>query len=77
MVDTEIRLIMFLQPVMEKFYIVSKIRLGADCGLDPELLISKFRLKLKNVGKTTRPFTYDLNQIPSDYIVEVTNIFKG
>ena len=77
MVDTEIRLIMFLQPMMEKFYIVSKIRLGADCGLDPELLISKFRLKLKNVGKTTRPFTYDLNQIPSDYIVEVTNIFKG
>ena len=77
MVDTEIRLVMFLQPVMEKFYIVSKIRLGADCGLDPELLISKFRLKLKNVGKTTRPFTYDLNQIPSDYIVELTNVFKG
>ena len=50
---------------------------GADCGSDHELLIAKFRLKLKKVGKTTRPFWYDLNQIPYDYIVEVTNRFKG
>ena len=55
---------MFLQPMMEKFYTVSKIRLGADCGSDHELLISKFTLKLKNVGETTRPFTYNLNEIP-------------
>ena len=46
---------------------------GADCGSDHELLIAKFRLKLKKVGKTTRPFKYDLNQIPYDYTVEVTN----
>ena len=52
-------------------------RLGADCGSDHELLIAKFRLKLKKVGKTTRPFRYDLNQIPHDYTVEVTNRFKG
>ena len=50
---------------------------GADCGSDHELLIAKFRLKLKKVGKTTRPFRYDLNQIPYDYTVEVTNRFKG
>ena len=48
-----------------------------DCGSDHELLIVKFRLKLKKVGKTTRPFRYDLNQIPYDYTVEVTNRFKG
>ena len=48
---------------MEKLYTVSKTRLGADCGSDHELLIAKFRLKLKKVGKTTRPFRYDLNQI--------------
>ena len=53
----------------------AKTRLGADCGSDHELLIAKFRLKLKKVEKTTRPFRYDLNQIPSDYIVEVTNRF--
>ena len=52
-------------------------RPGADCGSDHELLIAKFRLKLKKVGKTTRPFRYDLNQIPYDYTVEVTNRFKG
>ena len=56
---------------------VSTIRLGADCGSDDELLIAKFRLKLKKVGKTTRPFRYDLNQIPDNYTVEVTNKFKG
>ena len=50
---------------------------GADCGSDNELLIAKFRLKLKEVGKTTRPFRYDLNQIPNDYTVEVRNRFKG
>ena len=50
---------------------------GADCGSDHRLLIAKFRLKLKKVGKTTRPFRYDLNQIPYDYTVEVTNRFKG
>ena len=48
----------------------------ADCGSDHKLLIPKFRLKLKKVGKTTRPFRYDLNQIPYDYTVEVTNRFK-
>ena len=52
-------------------------RPGADCGSDHELLIAKFRLKLKKVGKTTRPFRYDLNQIPYDYRVEVRNRFKG
>ena len=62
---------------MEKLYTVSKSRLGADCGSDHELLIAKFRLKLKKVGKTTRSFRYDLNKIPYDYIVEVTNRFKG
>ena len=62
---------------MEKLYTVSKKkRPGADCGSDHELLIAKFRLKLKKVGKTTRPFRYDLNQIPYDYTLEVTNIFK-
>ena len=54
----------------------AKIRLGADCGSDNELLIAKFRLKLKKVGKTTRPLRYDLNQIPYDYTVEVRNRFK-
>ena len=55
----------------------TKTRPGADCGSDHELPIAKFRFKLKKVGKTTRPFRYDLNQIPYDYIVEVTNRFKG
>ena len=55
----------------------AKTRLGADCGSDYELLIAKFRLKLKKVGKTTRPFRYDLNQILYNYTVEVTNRFKG
>ena len=55
----------------------AKTRLGADCGSDHELLIVKCRLKLKKVGKTTRPFRYDLNQIPYDYTVEVRNRFKG
>ena len=53
------------------------MRLGTDCGSDHELLIAKFRLKLKKVGKTTRSFRYDLSQIPYDYTVEVRNRFKG
>ena len=55
----------------------AKTRPGADCGSDHELLIAKFRLKLMKRGKTTRPFRYELNQIPYDYTVEVTNRFKG
>ena len=62
---------------MEKLYTLSKNKTGADCGSDHELFIAKFRLKLKKVGKTTRPFQYDLNQIPYDYTVEVRNRFKG
>ena len=58
---------------MEKLCTVNKARPEADCGSDHELLIAKFRLKLKKVGKTTRPFRYDLNQIPYDDTVEVTN----
>ena len=58
---------------MEKLDTVTR----AYCGSDHELLIAKFRLKLKKVGKTSRPFRYDLNQIPYDYTVEVTNRFKG
>ena len=54
----------------------AKTRPGADCGSDHELLIAKFRLKLKKVGKTTRPFRYDLNLIPYNYTVKVTNRFK-
>ena len=61
---------------MQKPYTVSKTRLGADCGSDHELLIIKFRLKLKKVGKTTRLYRYDLNQIPYVYTVEVRNRFK-
>ena len=61
---------------MEKLYTVSKNK-TRSCGSDNELLIAKFRLKLKKVRKATRPFRYDLNQIPYDYIVEVTNRFKG
>ena len=56
---------------------LAKLRLGADYGSDHELLIVKFRLKFKKVGITTRPFRYDLNQISYDYMVEVTNRFKG
>jgi len=60
----------------EALYGQQKTRPGADCGSGHELLIAKFRLKMKKVGKTTRPFRYDLNQIPYDYTVEVTNRFK-
>ena len=62
---------------MEKLYTVTKTRPGPDCVSDHELLIAKFRLKLKKIGKTTRPFRYELSQIPYDYTVEVTNRFKG
>ena len=61
---------------MEKLYTVSKTRPGANCGSNHELLVAKFRLKLKKVGKTTRPFWYYLNQTPYNYRVEVTNRFK-
>ena len=62
---------------MEKLYTVNKTRPGADCASDHELLITKFRLKLKKVGKTAGSFRYDLNQIPYDYTVEMRNIFNG
>ena len=68
-------IILFAAKDRKALYSQQKIRLGADCGSDHELLIAKFRLKLKKVGKTTRPFRYDLNEIP--YAVEVTNRFKG
>ena len=78
MVNTEIRLIIFFAAKDgEALYSQQKKRPGADCGSDHELLITKFRLKLKKVGKTARPFRYDLNQIPYDYTVEVRNRFKG
>ena len=78
MIDTKIRLITFLCSQRWRSSIQSaKTRLGADCGSDHELFIAKFRLKLKKVGKTTRPSRYDLNQIPYDYTVEVRNRFKG
>ena len=62
---------------METLYTVSKTRLGVDYGSDHELLIAKFKLKLKRVGKNTRPLMCDLNQIPYDYTAEVRNRFKG
>ena len=77
MFNTDIRLIIFFAAKMEKVYTASKRRPGADCGSDHELLITKFRLKLKKVGKTTRPYRYDLNQISYDFTVEVTNTVKG
>ena len=78
MVNNKITLIIFFAAKDgEALYSQKKTRLGADCGSDHELLIAKFRLKLKKVGKTTGPFWYDLNQIPYDYTVEVTNRFKG
>ena len=84
MLNTEIRLIIFyaakdgeaLYSLYSSLQSV-KTRPGADCGSDHELLIAKFRLKLKKVGTTARPFRYDLNQIPYDYTVEVRNRFNG
>ena len=75
MVNTEIRLIIFFAAKDGEVLYNQQRRPGADCGSDHELLIAKFRLKLKKVGKTTRPFRYDLNQIPYAYTVEVTNRF--
>ena len=66
-----------MQPKMEKLYTVSKNKTRTDCGSDHELLIAKLRIKLKKVGKTTRPIRYDLNQIPYNCTMEVTNSFKG
>ena len=67
----------FLKMQFKAFYNQQKSKSGADCGSDHELLIAKFRLKLKKIGKTIRPFRYDINQIPYDSTVEVTNRFKG
>ena len=83
MVNTKIRLIIFFAAkdgealYSQKKTKQNKTRSGADCGSDHELLIAKFRLKLKKDEKTTRPFRYDLNQTPYDYTVEVRNRFKG
>ena len=77
MVNTKIRLIIFSSAKDGEAHTVSKTRLGADCGSDHKLFIAKFRLKLKEGGKITRPFRYDLNQIPNNYTVEVRNRFKG
>ena len=77
MVHTEIRLLYFFSQRWRSSIQSAKTRPGADCGSDHKLLIAKFRLKLNEVEKTTRPFRYDLNQIPYDYTVEVTNRFKG
>ena len=76
MVNAEIRLIIFFA-AKDGEALVNKTRPGDDYGSDHELLIAKFRLKLKKVGKTTRPFRYELNQIPYDYTVEVTNMIQG
>ena len=66
-----------MQAKIEKLYTVSKNKTGSNCGSDHELLVAKFRLKLKKGGKITRAFRYDLNQIHYNYKVEVTNRFKG
>ena len=73
MVNTKIRLIIFFAAKDgEAVYSQQKTRPGADCGSDHELLIAKFRLKLIKVGKSTKPFGYNLNQIPYEYTMEVT-----
>ena len=79
MVDTEIMLIDYIlcSQRWRNSIQSAKTRPGADCGSDHELLTAKFRLKLKKLAKTTRPFRYDLNQIPCDYTVVVRNRFKG
>ena len=76
MVNTEIRLIILCSQRWRSFIQSAKTRPGADCGSDYEPLIAKCRLKLKKVGEITRPFRYDLKQIPYDYTVKVTNRFK-
>ena len=75
MVNTIIRLIIFFAAKWRSSIQSAKNKTGADCGSDHELLTAKFRLK--KVGETTRPFRYDLNQIPYDYTVEVRNRLKG
>ena len=77
MVNTEIRLIIVFAARWRSSIQTAKTRPRADCGSDHELFIPKFRFKLKKVGKTIRPFRYDLNQIPYDYTVEMTNRFNG
>ena len=77
MVNTKIRLIIVCSQRWRSSIQLAKTRPGVDCGSDHELLIAKYRLKLKKVEKTTRPFRYDLNQIPYDYTVEARNRFKG
>ena len=78
MVNTEIRLIIFFAAEDEEaLYSQQKKKPGADGRSDHELLIAKFRIKFKKVGKTTKPFRYDLNQIPYNYTLKVTNRFKG
>ena len=77
MVNTEIRLIIFFESSVGEALFRQQKQDWELTGSDQELLNAKFRLKLKKVGKTTRPSTYDLNQIPYDYTVEVTNRFKG
>ena len=77
MVNIEIRLIIFLIAKDGEALYSQQKQDRADCGSDHQLLIAKFRLKLKKVGKITRPFRYDLNKIPYDYTLEVGNIFKG
>ena len=76
MFNTEVRLIIFFA-AKDGEALYSQQNQSADCGSDHELLIAKFRLKWKKVGETTRPFGYDLRQIPYDYTVEVRNRFKG
>ena len=77
MISTKIRLIILCSQRCRSSIQSAKTRLGTDCGSDHELLIAKFRMKLKKEGKTTRPYRYHLNQIPYDYTVEVRNRFKG
>ena len=77
MANIEIKMIIFFAAKWRSSIQSAKTRPGAECCSDHELLITKFRLKLKKVEKITGPFRYDLNQIPYDYIVEVTNRFKG
>ena len=77
MVNTEISVCILCSQRWRSSIQSAKTRPGAECGSDHELLIAKFRLKWKKVGKTTRPFRYDLNQIPYNYTVEVRNTLKG
>ena len=77
MVKTEIRLIIFFAAKVGEAVYSQQKTLGADCGSDHELLIAKFKIKLKKIGKTTRPFRYGLNQIPCYCAVDVRNRFKG